>query len=97
MPYKPAWFTDGKVFVSYADTCGINKDGNTLFKVDPETGKRTEDVDDKLIEDIDALLSGKEAATGRWIASNDITIGAPRFYDARYEDCLLYTSPSPRD
>lgn len=88
MPHKPDWFTDGKVFVSYADTCGINKDGNTLFRVDPKTGKRTEEVDDKLIEDIDALLSGNEAATGRWIASDDITIGAPRFYDARYEDAV---------
>lgn len=42
MSYKPTWFTDRSVFVSFADTCGINKDGNTLFAVDPMTGKRTD-------------------------------------------------------
>lgn len=88
MPHRPAWFKDDEVFVSYADTCGINKDGNILFKIDPKTGKRTDEVDDRLIEDIEALLSGKKATTGRWVSLSDITIGAPRFYDVRYEDAI---------
>lgn len=84
MPHRPSWFTDDKVFISFADTCGINKDGNILFTVDPATGKRTERVDDKLIEDVDALLAGRAAATGRWVDKMDLTIGAPRYYDTRY-------------
>lgn len=87
-PHKPSWFTDGKVYVSFADTCGINKDGNTLFQVDPKTGKRTDVVDDRLLEDVNALLDGSDAKTGRWVDNADITIGAPRYYDTRYSVAL---------
>lgn len=83
MPYKPKWFTEDKVFMSFADTCGINKDGNTLFLIDPATGKRTETIDDKLIQDVEALLSNEPAPTGRWVDKQDLGIGAPRYYDTR--------------
>ncbi len=84
MPHRPSWFRDGEVFVSFAETCGINKDGNTLYTVDPSTGKRTTDVDDKLREDVTALLTEEVPETGLWIKSEKISIGAPRYYDTRY-------------
>lgn len=83
MPHRPTWFKDGETFISFADTCGINKDGNTLFEVDAATGRRTERVNDRLADDIDHLLAGRPAATGRWVAQEDVTIGAPRYYDTR--------------
>lgn len=88
MPHKPSWFRDDEVFVSFADTCGINKDGNTLFAVDPSTGKRTSVVDDRLIEDVDALLAGQSAKTGRWVPKTELGIGAPRYYDTRFKAAL---------
>ncbi|GAB3597333.1 hypothetical protein CFAEC_13720 (plasmid) [Corynebacterium faecale] len=84
MPHKPKWFKDGEVFISFADTCGINKDGNTLYTVDPATGERTTTIDDKLIEDVYALLDEQAASTGRWVPESDLSIGAPRYYDTRY-------------
>ncbi|WP_143831763.1 hypothetical protein [Nocardiopsis sp. CNR-923] len=58
MVHKPAWFKDGQVFVSFAETVGINKDGNDLFIVDAATGERTREIDDRVARDIDALLDG---------------------------------------
>lgn len=88
MPHRPNWFRDDEVFVSFADTCGINKDGNTLFTIDPLTGKRTGVVDDRLAEDVDALLDGRTSQTGRWVSVADIGIGAPRYYDTRFTAAL---------
>lgn len=88
MPHKPNWFRDDQVFVSFADTCGINKDGNTLFMIDPLTGKRTDVIDDRLIEDVNALLDGQAANTGRWVSKDDMGIGAPRYYDTRFSAAL---------
>lgn len=84
MPHKPKWFQDGFVYISYADTVGINKDGNALFHVDPATGKRTDVIDDKVIADVDALLDSREGATSRWISSDDYTVGVPTYYSEEY-------------
>lgn len=88
MPHKPNWFRDGEVFVSFADTCGINKDGNVLYTIVPSTGKRTETIDDRLMEDIDALVAGRPALTGRWVQRDHLSIGAPRYYDTRFMAAL---------
>lgn len=96
MSHKPSWFRDNQVFISYADTCGINKDGNILYEIDPATGERTDVVDDKLMEDVLSLLAGAPAATGRWVDFEHLTIGAPRYYDTRYMadlDDLLAEGP----
>lgn len=81
MAHKPQWFRDGHVFVSYADTVGINKDGNALFKIDPNTGKRTSAVDDKVAADIDALLRERPGATSRWIKNEEFTVAVPSYYN----------------
>ena len=35
-----SWVREGQVLVINSKTCGINKDGNELYRVDPETGER---------------------------------------------------------
>jgi hypothetical protein len=88
MVHKPAWFRDGQVFVSYAPTCGINKDGEELYVVDPETGQRTNIIDDRMADDIDRLLAGlppSEEDTSRWISRSpgEPFIAVPVYYDER--------------
>lgn len=86
MVHKPAWFTEGQVFVSYAPTVGINKDGEELYVVDEATGDRTSVIDDKLLDDVKSLESGGITETARWIEYEDLTdrlIAVPTYFDAR--------------
>lgn len=86
MVHKPAWFTEGQVFVSYAPTVGINKDGEELYVVDEATGDRTGVIDDKLLDDVKSLESGGITETARWIEYEDLTdrlIAVPTYFDAR--------------
>lgn len=86
MVHKPAWFTDDQVFVSYAPTVGINKDGEQLFVVDEATGRRTDVIDDKLLDDVKSLESGAITETGRWVDLDDLTdrlMAVPAYFDKR--------------
>lgn len=86
MVHKPAWFTDGQVFVSYAPTVGINKDGEELFVVDEATGQRTDVIDDKLLDDVRSLETGVATETGRWVDKDALTdrlMAVPAYFDAR--------------
>lgn len=86
MVHKPAWFTEGQVFVSYAPTVGINKDGEELYVVDETTGERTDVIDDKLLDDVRSLESGEITETGRWVEAEDLTdrlMAVPAYFDAR--------------
>lgn len=81
MVHKPAWFKDGQVFVSFAETVGINKDGNVLFEVDATTGKRSTVIDDKVADDVAALLDNEDAPTGRWVDNSEFPVAVPLYYD----------------
>lgn len=86
MPHKPAWFRDGAIFVSYAPTVGINKDGEDLFVVDADTGKRTDKINNQVQRDIDELQKGAVTDTSRWVAGKslaDTYVGVPAYYDDR--------------
>ena len=86
MVHKPAWFTEGQVFVSYAPTVSINKDDEDLYVVDAATGERTNVIDNKLLDDVRSLESGEITETGRWIESEDLTdrlMAVPAYFDAR--------------
>lgn len=86
MVHMPSWFRDGEVFVSFAPTIGINKDGEDLYVIDADTGKRTEVVDDQIQEDVDQLLSGQMTDTSIWIPKTgheDRFIGVPVYSDDR--------------
>ncbi|MCA1307982.1 hypothetical protein LC082_13855 [Microbacterium esteraromaticum] len=88
MVHKPEWFKNDQVFVSYARTVGINKDGNTLFTVEASTGKRTGEIDNKVALDIDALFEGGSTDTSRWIDSANFGYAVPTYYDDRYTAAL---------
>ncbi|OFQ22864.1 hypothetical protein [Schaalia meyeri] len=86
MVHKPAWFTDGQVFISFAPTVGINKDGEELYVIDEATGERTDVIDNKLIEDVRSLQSGENTETGRWVDNKELTDrlrAVPTYFDTR--------------
>lgn len=84
--HKPSWFRKDKVLVSFAPTVGINKDGEELFVVDERTGRRTNELDDRLSEDVEAILQGQESDTTTWVDGETIQasgIAVPTYYDDR--------------
>ncbi|MFE0040317.1 hypothetical protein [Streptomyces sp. NPDC059015] len=87
MVHKPAWFRDGQVFISYAPTVGINKDGEDLFVVDPDTGLRTNTIDDQITADVTTLVDEFETTdTSRWVDTDklgDQLMAVPNYFDDR--------------
>lgn len=96
MVHKPDWFQNGFVYISYADTVGINKDGNALFRVDPSTGKRTSTIDNKVEADVDALLDNRAGSTSRWISADDYSVGVPAYYSDEYTAPLRSLLAQPK-
>lgn len=83
MPYRPSWFRNDEVLVSFAETVGINKDGHELYKLDDTTGKRTNEIDDQVEEDVAALREGVLGPTTRRVPATEFTLGVPAYYDNR--------------
>jgi hypothetical protein len=85
--HRPSWFRDGFVFMSYAPTAGINKDGDHLYVVDPLTGTRTDVIDDRVLGDVRELLSeSKTTSTSRWVQQKALGPGllaVPVYFDDR--------------
>ncbi|MBM2619005.1 hypothetical protein JIG36_25950 [Actinoplanes sp. LDG1-06] len=75
------------MFVSFAPTVGINKDGEDLYVVNPATGTRTDVLDDQVLADVDALLSEKmTTSTSRWVTQEALQPGllaVPVYFDDR--------------
>lgn len=99
--HRPSWFKTGKVVVSYAATVGINKDGDELYIIDPETGKRTDNINDQLATDVDAILTGGTTDTVQWVDAKVVKeagVAVPVYYDRRtvadYEAELKATWPT---
>ncbi|MCY1137649.1 hypothetical protein OWR29_06525 [Actinoplanes sp. Pm04-4] len=90
MVHRPSWFEDGSVFVSFAPTVGINKDGEDLFVVNPETGIRTGVLDDQVLADVNTLLDeGKTTSTSRWVPQEALQPGllaVPVYFDDRSQE-----------
>ena len=78
----PDWFRDGAVWVSYAPTIGINKDGLELHKVDSR-GKRLPEIDDVATQDVEALLAGRSTETSRFVedSARSEYRGVPQYSD----------------
>ena len=68
-------------------TCGIYKNGGPRYKVDSETGKRTNELDNELLEQVEAYLSGDDHL-GVTTASVGDAFGrkvlVPTYYDRRF-------------
>ena len=74
---------------STARTCGIYKNGGIRFKTDPQTGRRTKDVDNELIEAVDAYLAGRKVHGTTVVELNEVfskRILVPTYFDKRYDE-----------
>lgn len=70
-------------------TCGVYKDGGRRYKVDSETGLRTDEIDDELGEHVRQFMQGEEVpgairAPLEEVFSNQVLV--PRYYDDRWLD-----------
>jgi len=68
-------------------TCGIYKNGGVRFKTDPITGRRTKEVDNELIEAVDAYLASRALHGTNSVPLNQIfdkRMLVPTYFDKRY-------------
>ena len=106
---KPSWFSSETIMVSTAPTCGLTKGGRLLPIVDPNTGKRVQEidsetgaavdaVDDKLKADAIALANGETTETLNFIpvAEIDLRCAVPAYYDHRYRDQFNEAMKAPQ-
>jgi len=86
--HTPSWFKKEEVLVVNAETCGINKDGNAQYLVNPTTGIRSsQEIDDSLAECCDAIVnkdfSRKEIFYTKYSEMIQKDIYVPKFYDTK--------------
>jgi len=69
-------------------TCGLDKDGKTLRRMDEASGARTEDVDDELNDQVDALLRGETPLGSARVHTNDprTSVLVPKYHDPRFDE-----------
>jgi len=70
-------------------TCGIYKNGAPRYKTDPATGRRTDQVDNELIEAVGAYLAGEKSPGDAAVPLSTVygrQVLVPTYYDSRYED-----------
>lgn len=68
-------------------TCGIYKSGGIRYKTDPATGKRTEQVDNELIESVDAYIARTPSPCRFNVNESDVYktgVIVPTYFDDRY-------------
>lgn len=69
-------------------TCGIYKNGKPRYRTDSKTGRRTGEVDNELLDAVNAYLSGKKSPGERKLAVSKIfdrKVLVPTYYDRRYD------------
>ena len=70
-------------------TCGIYKDGGTRYKTDSNTGSRTNEVDNELLEHVDVYLRGDSPpGLARPCVSQVLSrrVIVPTYYDPRFNE-----------
>jgi len=70
-------------------TCGIYKDGGARYKIDPATGRRTDEIDNELGEQVGLLLSDADVPGAVRVNIEDVfskRVLVPRYYDTRWLD-----------
>jgi type I restriction enzyme M protein len=72
-------------------TCGIYKNGAPRHKTDGVTGRRTRDLDNELLDAVDAYLAGRKSP-GQAVKTvkhiNSLRVLVPTYYDERYNDAI---------
>jgi hypothetical protein len=105
---KPSWFSDQKIMVSTAPTCGLTKGGRALPLIDIttgarlqvpdiETGELVDAVNDRLLSDMESLTTSTETDTLRFIDRDKVSMRAavPVYYDRRFEEAFDATMKLP--
>lgn len=72
-------------------TCGIYKSGGVRYKTDPATGRRTTDIDNELIEAVDAYVGGLPSTCRFDVTEASVfTKGVivPTYYDDRFNESI---------
>lgn len=78
--------TDKVVFLN-PKTCGIYKSGGVRYKTDASTGKRTEEVDNELIESVNAYIAGATSDCQFSVGADEVFdkgVIVPTYYDEHY-------------
>ena len=68
-------------------TCGIYKDGGTRYRTDPATGRRTNDVDNELLDHVRQYLKGDCPPGAAKVSAAQVInrrVLVPMYYDPRY-------------
>ena len=68
-------------------TCGIYKDGGIRYKTDPATGRRTTEVDNELLEQVDSYLARRTPPGTAHVSIADVFdrhVLVPTYFDDRY-------------
>lgn len=68
-------------------TCGIYKSGGVRYKTDPETGLRTDEIDNELIEAVEAYVNSKPSIGEAHVPLSEVfrrRVLVPTYYDKRY-------------
>lgn len=72
-------------------TCGIYKNGGLRYKTDPETGQRTDEIDNELAEAVEAYLAGQDYPGDAAIPVEQVferQVIVPTYYDTRYDEAI---------
>lgn len=75
-------------------TCGIYKNGQPRYKTDPATGRRTNEVDNELIEAVNAYLADEPSPGEAEVAASQVyeqKVLVPTYYDERYNAGIART------
>lgn len=73
-------------------TCGIYKNGSERLKTDPVTGKRTDKIDNELLESVIDFNSGKDSDCRFDVPANDVftkKVIVPTYFDTRHNASTL--------
>jgi len=83
-----SWYRAGEIIFLNPRTCGIYKDGGPRYKVD-ETGKRTAQIDNELLDHVEMLLAGQAPPGAMRVPETDCLrrgILVPNYYDPRWDE-----------
>ena len=78
----------GQVTLLNPRTCGIYKGGLAGYKTDPSTGKRTDEIDNELLEHVKSYLRGQNPEGLSKLSASEIferRVLVPTYYDPRYQ------------
>lgn len=85
---KKTPFDESSVLLLNPATCGINKDGDTRYKIDPQSHKRTTLIDNQLGDHVATLLAGENPPGAVRVKLHEVFakgVLVPRYYDRRLD------------